>query len=400
VVSPPRVAIVSDYLEENWRSMDLVADMLARELRIRHGAKLRVCQLRPRFRWRFGRFHFSGGERTLFKADRLLNRFVDYPRFLRARKRQFDLFHIVDHSYAHLVSAAGPERSIVTCHDVDTFRCIVEPGSEDRSWLFRNMAKRVLKGFCEAAAIACVSSATRHQILRLGLVPADRLTVNPNGVSEPFNPRADTCADMQVCDLLGAPDLARPEILHVGTTNARKRIDVLLRVFAALRGELPHLRLVRVGGAFSTTQRELMNQLALPPESVVVLPSLSREVLAAVYRHAALVVLPSEAEGFGLPALEAMACGTPVLASDISALREVGGPAAAYCPVADLDRWTATTLELLRERREYPRSWAQRSAAGVKWAARFTWHEYADRALDLYRSLAPVPSASARAANS
>ena len=66
------------------------------------------------------------------------------------------------------------------------------------------------------------------------------------------------------------------------------------------------------------------------------LPFLDRATLAAVYRRSALVLLPSEREGFGLPVLEALACGTPVVASDIDALREVGGDAVRYCPAEDV----------------------------------------------------------------
>ena len=74
-------------------------------------------------------------------------------------------------------------------------------------------------------------------------------------------------------------------------------------------------------------------------DAIVVLPALDRSTLAAVYRRCALLLMPSEREGFGLPVLEALACGTPVVASDAPALREVGGYAAAYCPVDDLEAW-------------------------------------------------------------
>ena len=226
---PLRVAIVSDYLEEGWPSMDLVADMLVRELaaRSREGREcLAVSLMRPRFVARLTRVGGAGANRHLFNADRILNRFVDYPRFLRARRNEFDLFHIVDHSYSHLVPVAGPQRAVVTCHDLDTFRSIIEPDSETRSRFYTAMARRILAGFRMAAAIACVSAATRDQVLRHRLAPAERLTVNHNGVADTFNPRSDAGADREARRLLGTPDAGTIELLHVGSTIARKRIDV------------------------------------------------------------------------------------------------------------------------------------------------------------------------------
>jgi glycosyltransferase involved in cell wall biosynthesis len=250
------------------------------------------------------------------------------------------------------------------------------------------MTRTIFQGFRKAAAVACVSFATRDQVLSQRLVPEERLTVNPNGVAQIFNPRPDPCADQQVRRLLGPQGSGSLEILHVGSTIARKRIDLLLRIFATVRRELSPVRMIRVGGPFIPTQRELIHQLNLPPDSVRVLPFLDHEVLAAVYRRATLAVLPSEAEGFGLPLLEAMACGTPVVASDIPALREVGGPSATYCRVGDMSGWADAILSLLRERRERPQCWSERAAAGARWATRFTWEGYADRAVQLYQTVA------------
>jgi glycosyltransferase involved in cell wall biosynthesis len=390
LVNELRVAIVSDYLEEGWPSMDLVADMLVRGLAARRADGLAVTQLRPRFVARFTRVGGAGGaggNKHLFNADRILNRFIDYPRFLRARRNEFDLFHIVDHSYSQLVPVVGPERSVVTCHDLDTFRCIIEPRSETRSRFYAAMANRVLAGFRRAAAIACVSAATRDQVLRHWLAPAERLTVNPNGVAESFNPRPDPCADRETRRYLGAPDAGTVEILHVGSTISRKRIDALIRVFAALRREVPGVRLIRIGGDFTLLQHELMNQLGLTGDCVCVLPFLSAEVLAAVYRRSAIAVLPSESEGFGLPVIEAQACGTPVVLSDIPVLREIGGPAAAFCAVGDVERWTGAILDLLRERHECPHRWEARVAAGASWAGQFTWANYTEQAVMMYRSI-------------
>jgi glycosyltransferase involved in cell wall biosynthesis len=122
-------------------------------------------------------------------------------------------------------------------------------------------------------------------------------------------------------------------------------------------------------------------------ESILTLPFLDREVLAAVYRRAALVLHPSDAEGFGMPLLEAMGSGTPVVASDLQVLREIGGEAAIFCPVADVSTWQDTIAELLAERNSDPQRWAARQAAGLARAAEFSWAEYARKMVPIYQAL-------------
>ena len=113
-MTPQRVAIVADYLEERWPSMDLVAGMLVGELNARHQERVVASLLRPRFVRRFSGAGVGGEKKHLFNADRLLNRFIDYPRFVRARRNEFDLFHIVDHSYSHL--GGGCRRGAMCSH--------------------------------------------------------------------------------------------------------------------------------------------------------------------------------------------------------------------------------------------------------------------------------------------
>ena len=380
------VGIICDFAEENWPSMDLIADMLLQHLETDHVSGLRAIRLCPRMVPRFGSLPILRRTRLAYNADRLVNRMRDYPRWLRSRVDVFDLFHVIDHSYAHLVHQLPAGRAIVTCHDLDAFRCILDPAVHQRSKLLEGLARHALRGFCKAAWVTCPSAATRDALVVNRLFPADRMTVVPNGVHPSCKTQPDPAADAEAMRLLGRKAGETIELLHVGSTIARKRIDVLLRVFAEVRTEFPTVRLVQVGGPFTPAQDSLLRELELA-NSVDVLPRLERPVLAAVYRRAALVLQTSEAEGFALPVIEAMACGTPVLASDIPALREVGGRAAMYCPMGEIAAWTESAIALLREREREPESWCARRVAGLNQAKKFSWAEYAKKMVGIYQRL-------------
>jgi len=191
-------------------------------------------------------------------------------------------------------------------------------------------------------------------------------------------------SDAETARLLGPAHPDPPDLLHVGSTIPRKRIDVLLRTLAAVRQARPGARLIKVGGALTAAQARLAHDLGVA-DAIVVLPFVERATLTAVYRRAALVLLPSETEGFGLPLAEALACGTPLLASDINVLREVGGTAAAYAPVGDIAAWTRAALELLDNR--HTDLHQARRAAGFAQARRFQWSTHVRHLTALYHGL-------------
>jgi glycosyltransferase involved in cell wall biosynthesis len=348
--------------------MDLCAEMLLAGLR---GNGVSATGLLPPFRRAFTRVPLLNGQRTARNADRLLNRHYWYPRYLAGQAGAFDFFHIADHSYAHLVPVLPAGRTGVYCHDLDAFRCLVEPARDPRPRWFRALARRALRGLQSAALVFHNSFDTRRQIERHGLIDPRRLVHVPLGVSLEFTPHA-----AERGPLGGAPFL-----LHVGSCVPRKRIDVLLDVFAAVRRQFPGLRLVKVGADWSADQRRQIDHLGLS-DHIVPMRGLDRRQLAALYRSAALVLLPSEAEGFGLPVVEALACGAAVVASDLPVLREVGGEAAVYCPVGDVAAWAETVGRLLADPGAAPHR-----AVRLTWASRFSWANHARIIVEAYRRL-------------
>jgi glycosyltransferase involved in cell wall biosynthesis len=377
-----RVALVSDFLEEGWPSMDLVSDMLQARLGDVSGGRVMPAQIRPRMKSPFDAIPWLGGTRFSQNADRVYGRFIQYPHFVIRQVKKFDVFHVVDHSYAHLVHDLPGARTVVTCHDLDAFRSLLAESPEQRSPLFRVMARHVLLGLQKAAIVTCDSEATRDGLLENGFVQADRAVLVRLGVDPVFTPEAGP-GDVVAERLLGRPAGAVTEVLHVGSVVDRKRIDVLLEVFSRLRTEFQDARLVRVGGAFTADQSALAERLGVLG-AVDVLPVLERDVVAAVYRRASVVLLPSEREGFGLPLIEALASGTPVVASDLSVLRELGGDATSYCKVGDVAGWADTVSELLRESKSDAAVRDRRRRIGVERASNYSWTECARRMVELY----------------
>lgn len=379
---PLSVALVCDFLEEQWPSMDLVAAALTAELQ--SGSRnLRAVPLRPRFRSMARRLSSTGGALNL---DRLFNRFAVYPYWLRSQSLHFNVFHLIDHSYAQLIHDLPESRTVVTCHDLDTFRCLLDPESEKRSPVFRFMTQRILNGFRKAAHVVCVSESTRNQLQDARLFEPDRLTVIRNGISDTFSSQPDAEADRKADQLLGLSGNGAI-VLHVGSTIPRKRIDVLLRVFAGLCQQFKDAKLVRVGGPLTAEQTSLAESLKIT-KKIVVLPFLETPVLAAVYRRATLALLPSQTEGFGLPAVEAMACGCPLVASDIPPLREVAGNAALFCPMGDVDVWIRETAQLFRFASSSREARARIATAGINQSAYFSWRRSADLLVDVYKQVA------------
>jgi glycosyltransferase involved in cell wall biosynthesis len=322
--------------------MDLVAEMLARDLRANHSDQFEVTTLRPPFRRRFSRFPIAGSKSSVQMLDRALNRMRDYPKWLAERAGEFDLFHIADHSYSQLVHVLPPNRTGVFCHDLDTFRSLIDTDVEPRPRWFKAMARKILRGMQRARVVFHTTQTVRAQILKHGLIDPPRLVQAPYGIAPEFT---TTRSEVQFPkEVAGA--IARGSLLHVGSCIPRKRIDVLLEVFAELARRDNQIHLLQVGGEWTDARRDQIRRLNIA-DRVTQLGRQERGVIAELYRRCRMVLMPSESEGFGLPVAEALACGATVMASDIPVLREVGGDAAIYCPLADVRAWADRIERLL-----------------------------------------------------
>jgi glycosyltransferase involved in cell wall biosynthesis len=381
-----QLAVLCDYPEEQWPSMDLCAEMLIRHLQTGHASQLHTSQIRPPFHWRWSRLPGLQTHRLTYNGDRLLNRFWDYPRYLRRYCQSFDRYHIADHTYAHLAHHLPSNRTGVFCHDIDAFRSLIEPAQEPRPAWFKTMSNHILQGLQKAAVVFYSTHSVRQQIEHYKLVNGDRLVHAPYGIPSEFTPSDSTFPISEIQNSkfntqLSTPFPTPPFLLHVGSCIPRKRIDVLLNVFAAVRHTHPSMQLVKVGGEWTDAQRTQIEQLGVG-RAVLHLQGLDREAIATLYRQATLVLLTSEAEGFGLPVVEALACGAIAVVSDIPVLREVGGNAAVYCPVANIPAWTTTINQLLH----CPQQACDRHSR-LAHAQTYSWAKHAQIVAETYQQL-------------
>lgn len=255
-------------------------------------------------------------------------------------------------------------RRVVTVHDM-----IPEFLPRTRRRLdFVTLKKRYVMS---ADHVICVSQATRADLLRAYGSFSAPISVVHHGVDPVFQPAAPP--------VRGLPSRY---VLFVGNRGQYKDADVLMRAFAILHRAVEEVSLVFVGGGgFTTRERKQLTSLGI--DGVTAQVSLPDAQMPGAYAHALVCVFPSRFEGFGLPALEAMACGTPAVLARSTSLPEVGGDAAAYFTPGSAEELADVVRDLLDDD-------ARRmslAAAGIERARGFTWGAAARATTDIYKTL-------------
>ena len=239
----------------------------------------------------------------------------------------------------------------------------------------------------KAAHIFTDSEYSKRQILEHLDVPGEKVTVSYLGVGLQFFPEPREKAKQTVQRECG---VARPYVLYVGNLKPHKNVEGLLQAFALTwRRSAGAFELLIVGDDTSggPVLRDLAAKLGITAATRFA-GRVSDEVLRCAYSAAELTVLPSFEEGFGLPVLESMACGTPVACSRVASLPEVGGAAAEYFDPHDIESIAGTIERLLQSKDE--RACLRQS--GFSNARRFTWAACADRHLQVYRQHCTSPN--------
>ncbi|MGB3903440.1 MAG: glycosyltransferase family 1 protein [Anaerolineae bacterium] len=285
---------------------------------------------------------------------------------------EVDLFHATD----HLLPRLARVRSVFTLHDL-VFRFYPETHKLLNRWFLTLMMPRFLEA---ADAVIAVSEWTKKDAIELYGLDEDKVSVIYEGV----NPRFRPASAERISALRHKYGILEKFILSVGTIEPRKNLTSLLEAYHSVRNGRRDLKLVIVGKKGWLYEGFFRRLRELGLENEVIFPGfVPDEDLPSLYSAADLFVFPSLYEGFGLPVLEAMACGAPVVTSNTSSLPEVAGEAALLIDPRSLQALARAMRDVLGNKtlRDDLR------ARGPKHAAKFTWETAAHGTLAIYRSL-------------
>ncbi|MCR4665895.1 MAG: glycosyltransferase family 4 protein [Desulfovibrio sp.] len=298
-------------------------------------------------------------------------------RLLRGRVQDgsspFDLYFEPNTILLEDISA---RRRILTIHD---FSCFLHPEWHPKERV-RYLETHFEKSTAQADHIITVSKAVKKEAVSEFSLDESRITAIPNGVDNAFfHPRPK--AELEA--ILSPYGLPETFILFTGTIEPRKNIPTLIKAYLSLPPKIRKSCPLVLAGAGGWNNRDILRLIREHKGAVRFLGYVPRRVLAALYAKARIFVYPSFYEGFGLPVLEAMACGCPTLTADGAALREAAGGAALHCDPCSADSVRDGMLRILND----PVLQSSLAERGLKRASEKTWELSTKRHLDLFASL-------------
>ncbi len=279
----------------------------------------------------------------------------------------------VIHGTVNVIPELVAQPSVVTVHDLSFLRHPERLSARRKRYLDWAVARSARR----ATRVIAVSRSTRDDLVDLLSIPEEKISVVPLGVDPSFKPVRSSRGQSH-------PLGGRPYLLHVGTLEPRKNVDVLIRAFAQLRRErdLPHaLALVGAPGWDYQPLFDLVERLRLR-EHVYFAGYVRPADLPLWYTDADLFAFPSVYEGFGLPVLEAMACGLPVVTTDSSSLRELAADAALVVEPGSSEALEEAMGRILEDRALRDRL----RAKGMVRAAGYSWEETARQTVRVYEA--------------
>ncbi len=318
---------------------------------------------------------------TWVRIHKYYERFWNFPR--RVKQQAADVIHIMDASEAHIVYGLqnSSQRTVVTCHDlINYFYADNRVASVQMPFVSHNMWLRAIRGMRLADRVVAVSAATARDTTQILDIAPDRITVVPDAVEASFTPLPPERVAAIRHQYGAKPDTFC--LLSVGSDHRRKNLLNVLKSLAILQQQGIPFEFWKVGADFSTEQKQTIVDLQL--EGVVrYLGKPDRQVLMEIYNAADALVFPSLFEGFGMPLLEAMACGTPTITSNVSAMPEVVGDDGLLVDPNSTQEIADAVIQLYRD----PLLQARLTERGLIRVKHFTWQNTAESIARIYEQI-------------
>lgn len=301
-------------------------------------------------------------------------RFGRFARWLRRRRATMRLRHSLVHGPNYFLPPEA-ESGVITVHDLSVIR---HPDTHPAARR-RDFERRFESSLSRAAHILTDTETVRRELVADLGVPAQKVTAVHLGVDRQFRPRADDELRPQLAPLGLEPG---SYALCVSTLEPRKKIAELLRAWEQLPRELRDSTPLVLAGGQGWLNESLHEQIRAGVEAgwLVQLGFVPEPLLPALFAGASLFLYPSIYEGFGLPPIEAMASGVPIIVANSSCLPEVCGDAAAYVEPDDVDAFQTAIVTALTDS-DWRRSARQR---GLRRAASFDWDKCASETARIY----------------
>jgi glycosyltransferase involved in cell wall biosynthesis len=317
----------------------------------------------------------------LLRIQKIYERLWHFPQQVTQQKA--DIFHIIDHSEAHItywLKKTG-KAVVVTCHDLINFYSRENLSNSVRLPLIsRGLWIQAINGMKRADRVITVSNMTARDTTKILDIQPAYISVIPNAVESTFKPLSQECIDSfrskygiyseTIC------------LLNIGSNHPRKNISRILEVIDILNQRGLPIHFWKAGADFSDEQKLFIDNQGLQ-KHISYLGKPDKSTLIEIYNAADILLAPSLHEGFGITLLEAMACGTPVITSKVSAMPEVVGDAGILVDPNDPQAIADAVCEL-QANQGYRQELITKGLARAK---QFTWENTAENIAKLYENL-------------
>jgi glycosyltransferase involved in cell wall biosynthesis len=308
------------------------------------------------------------GKNTLRSIDKQL-----YIRAVKNKVKQGNIKHITSQEFAYLLNSVRLENSIVTCYDLIPW---VYDHNRSSIW------KENMDGLKQAETIITISEFSRDEIVKYLDYPKQMIKIIYPAVDHSSYYHAH---DKGILSKLDIPDNQKV-VLYVGSEVPRQNVPLLIKAFALLKKKIPNIKLVKIGDPQSYGAREtiiqLINDLELRND-IIFAGYLPEEDMPKWYNAADILVYPCDYAGFGLPPLEAMACGTPVITSNTTSLPEVVGDAGIMIDPQDFELMADKMYDVLTNNKLKDKMINN----GLKRSKLFKWDDSAKKTLEIYKTM-------------